>query len=366
MARQFDRKIVLEDGSEYLGYAFGAVCDKVCEIVFDTSMVGYQEIVSDPSYTYQAVVMTYPLIGNYGMTDEDYESRTPTIGALICREYNENDASNFRSTKTLAEWMEEYHIPGIFGMDTRKLARSIRDHGSRRVLLCSPETKREEALQILAATPVPTDAVAKVSCKKIWYSRTQNARYNVVAVDCGIRLSAIRSLNMRGCNVTVVPYNTPAEDIVKMKPNGIFLSNGPGNPKDVPETVALVRALKGKYPIFGVCLGHQLISLAYGADTAKMKFGHRGTNHPVKNLETESIGIAAQNHGYTVLPESVQGTRLSVTHVNLLDQTVEGIACPRDRVFGVQFYPESAPGLQVGSALFDQFVAYMREDKQHA
>lgn len=366
MARQFDRKIVLEDGSEYLGYAFGAVCDKVCEIVFNTSMVGYQEIVSDPSYTYQAVVMTYPLIGNYGITDEDYETRIPTIGALICREYNENDPSNFRSTKTLADWMEEYHIPGVFGLDTRKLTRSIRDLGSRKALLCAPETTKEEALRILKETKMPSDAVSKVSCKKIWYSRTQNVRYNVVAVDCGIKLNIIRSLNQRGCNVTVVPYNTSAEEIIKMKPDGIFLSNGPGDPQDVPEVIALVRALKGKYPIFGICLGHQLISLAYGADTYKLKFGHRGGNHPVKNLETGKIEITSQNHSYAVRPESVDGTGLKITHINLLDQTVEGVSCLRDKVFSVQYHPESAPGPQDSTYLFDRFISIMKEEKYHA
>ena len=364
MAEKKNRKIVLEDGAEYYGYGFGYDCERVCEIVFNTSMVGYQEIVSDPSYTYQAVVMTYPLIGNYGVTDEDYETKTPTIGGLIVREYNDLP-SNFRYTKTLSEVMEEYKIPGISGLDTRKLTRSIRDLGSRRVLITSADTPVETALDIIRNTPVPRDAVARVSCKKRWYSKTANARYNVVAIDCGIKHNIIRSLNARGCNVTVMPYNTPASEVEKMKPDGIFLSNGPGDPEDAVPVIELVRELKGRYPIFGICLGHQIISLASGAKTYKLKFGHRGGNHPVKNLETGKIEITSQNHSYAVRPESLEGTGLEVTHINLLDNTVEGVRDRAGRVFSVQYHPESAPGPQDSAYLFDQFIAMM-EGKENA
>ena len=280
--KAFTKKIVLENGREFYGYGFGADREAINEIVFNTSMVGYQEIMSDPSYTDQMVVMTYPLIGNYGIADEDFESRTPTIGGLVVREYNDNP-SNFRYTKTLSEILEENHIPGISGVDTRKITRSIRDLGSRRVLITSADTPTEEALRIIAASPVPHDAVPKVSCRKKWYSRTSNHKFNVVAVDCGIKLNIVRSLNARGCNVTVVPWNTASSEIEKMKPDGIFLSNGPGDPEDVTPVIELVRELRGRYPIFGICLGHQMISLAYGARTYKLKFGHRGGNHPVKN-----------------------------------------------------------------------------------
>lgn len=361
MIKKRDRKIVLEDGSEYYGYGFGDTCDKVCEIVFNTSMVGYQEIISDPSYTYQAVVMTYPLIGNYGITDEDFETKTPTIDGLIVREYNDQP-SNFRYTKTLAEVMCEYHIPGVAGIDTRKLTRSIRDLGSRRVLITSAETSTEEALEIIRRTPVPTDAVNKVSCKKRWYSRTANARFNVVAVDCGIKLNIVRSLNARGCNVTVIPYDTPASEVERMNPDGIFLSNGPGDPENVTPVIELVRELKGKYPIFGICLGHQIISLAYGAKTYKLKFGHRGGNHPVKNLKTGKLEITSQNHSYAVDAATLEGTGLKVTHINLLDNTVEGVECEKDCVFSVQYHPESAPGPQDSTYLFDRFIENMQNN----
>ena len=359
------KKLVLEDGGIYNGFGFGYDCERVFEIVFNTSMVGYQEIVSDPSYTDQGVVMTYPLIGNYGTTDEDYETKVPTIGGLIVREYNDSP-SNFRYTKTLCEVMEEYHIPGIFGIDTRKLTRSIRDFGQRRGIIVDADVPTELALKKIADTPVPHDAVKRVSSKKKWYSKTANANYSVVAVDCGIKLNIIRSLNDRGCNVTVVPFNTPAEEIEKMRPDGIFLSNGPGDPEDVTEVINLVKGLKGKYPIFGICLGHQMISLAYGAKTYKLKFGHRGGNHPVKNLKTGRVEITSQNHSYAVDLESLNNTRLEATHINLLDNTVEGVECAEDNVFSVQYHPESAPGPQDSAYLFDKFIDIIKEVKNNA
>ena len=354
------RKLVFEDGSEYCGYGFGYDGDRVCEVVFNTSMVGYQEIISDPSYTDQAVVMTYPLIGNYGTADEDYETKTPTISGLIVREYNDLP-SNFRYTKTLAEVMEEYRIAGICGIDTRKLARSIRDFGSRRALITDADTPTNKALAMLCLAPIPHDAVTRVSCKKRWYSRTANARLNVVAIDCGIKLNIIRSLNARGCNVTVMPYSTTAEEVIKMKPDGIFLSNGPGDPQDAAPVIELVRELRGKYPIFGICLGHQIISLACGAETYKLKFGHRGGNHPVKELSSGRVEITSQNHSYAVREESLVGTGLEVTHVNLLDGTVEGVHDTQSRMFSVQYHPESAPGPQDSAYLFDRFIALMEE-----
>lgn len=358
--KEFNKKIVLEDGEEYYGYGFGADKEAICEIVFNTSMVGYQEIVSDPSYTYQMVVMTYPLIGNYGITDDDYETKQPTIGGMIVREYNDLP-SNFRYTKTLSEYLEENNIPAIAGIDTRKLTRSIREKGSRKVIITDINTSKQTALKKLKEYEIPKDAVAKVSCKKKWYSRTANPKYNIVAIDCGIKLNIVRSLNKRGCNVTVVPYNTTAKEIIDLKPDGIFLSNGPGDPEDVTEAIKLVKELKGKYPIFGICLGHQMISLAYGAKTYKLKFGHRGGNHPVRNLETDRIEITSQNHSYAVDEESLKKTDLKATHINILDNTIEGVECKKDKVFSVQYHPESAPGPQDSGYLFDKFIELLNQ-----
>lgn len=365
MARNYTRKLILEDGEEYPGYAFGADTERVCELVFNTSMAGYQEIVSDPSYTDQAVVMSYPLIGNYGICDEDFETKTPTIGALVVSEYNDLP-SNFRATKTLGEVLEEYGIPGIEGVDTRALVRSIRDKGARRAILCDPSLTYDEAKKIIDEMPVPHDAVSRVSCKKRWYSRTPDHTFNVVALDCGIKLNIVRMLNARGCNVTVVPYDTDEKTVWEMKPDGLFLSNGPGDPEDAESAIELVRNIRGKLPIFGICLGHQIISLAYGAKTYKLKFGHRGGNHPVKNLDTGRIEITSQNHSYAVRPGSLDGTGLEITHINLLDNTVEGVKRDADRIFSVQYHPESAPGPQDSRYLFDKFINYMAEGKKNA
>lgn len=362
MAKQLNKKIVLADGSEYYGYGFGADVERVCEIVFDTSMVGYQEIISDPSYTDQMVVMTYTLIGNYGMTDEDYESKAPSCGALVVREYNDLP-SNFRYTKTLAETMEENGIPGIAGFDTRALTRKIRDNGSCKAIITDADTPKERALAIIAETAIPTDAVARVGCRKRWYARTANAKYNVVAIDCGIRLSVIRTLNEYGCNVTVMPYNTAAEEVIKMNPDAILISEGPGNPEDVTAVIDLIKALKGKYPMVGIGLGHQLIALAYGAKTYKMSFGHHGGNHPVKNLKTNTIETVSQNHNYAVDAASVDATALKVTHLDILDDVVEGLCSEEDGVFTVQYHPEVMSGPKGSVGFYDEFIRIMKEGK---
>lgn len=357
------RKLILENGMEFLGDGFGSANDKVCELVFNTSMVGYQEIISDPSYTYQAVVMTYPLIGNYGTNGDDYESKVPTISGLVVREYNDYP-SNFRSNKTLGEVMEEFDIAGISGLDTRKLARIIRDFGSCKALITDETTSVEAGLKIIEEKGVPTDAVSKVSCKESYISKATNgdAKFHVVAIDCGMKHGIVRDLNMYGCDVTVVPWNTGADEIMSKNPDGVFISNGPGDPMDVPETVNTIKAITGKVPVFGICLGHQIISLSYGAKTYKLKFGHRGGNHPVKNLLTGKVEITSQNHSYAVDVPSVEGTGLEITHINLLDQTVEGVRNLKDKVFSVQYHPESSPGPEDSKYLFEQFITLMEEE----
>lgn len=414
MSSSGNRKILLEDGQEFYGSAFGSREDRVCEIVFNTSMVGYQEILSDLSYADQAVVMTYPLIGNYGMAEEDYESEIPAIGALIVRSYND-EPSNFRSRWSLGQVMEEHGIVGISGVDTRALARSIRDYGTRKALLTDACTPIEKGLEILRNTKLRRDAVSRVSCKNrtVYYSFLNEELFSgmpgersvfsgqgtprgiqdksgmgrsvfdgtgsfsggrsafggegffsggrhVVAIDCGMKKNIVRSLYRQGCMVTVVPWNTPAREIRSLHPDGILISNGPGDPTDVPETIGAVRSLLGSYPLFGICLGHQILSLAYGAETYKLKFGHRGGNHPVKNLQTGRIEITSQNHSYAIDEGSLKKTPLEVTHVNLLDRTIEGVACARDGAFGVQYHPESAPGPRDSTYLFDRFLQTLR------
>lgn len=354
-----DRKLILEDGSEYPGTGFGSRAERVCEIVFNTSMAGYQEIVSDPSYTDQAVVMSYPLIGNYGVTDEDYESRMISPSALIVRDINDNP-SNFRWAKTLPELLEENDVPGICGIDTRKLVRSIRDFGSRRCIITDAGVSASEGVRKINAAPVPHDAVKRCSCTKKWYSRTSNPRYNVVVIDCGMKTNIVRMLNRHRCNVTIVPWNTGCEEILSLHPDGVLISNGPGDPRDIPETVMTLKGLRGRTPMFGICLGHQLLALSYGAEIYKLKFGHRGGNHPVMDLASGKIEITSQNHSFAVQEDSVSGTGLMVSHRNLLDHTVEGLSCYRDRVFSVQYHPESAPGPQDSGYLFACFTELMK------
>lgn len=364
MLKKFDKQIILEDGQVYYGQSFGAEREGIFELVFNTSLVGYQEILSDPSYTYQAVVMTYPLIGNYGMASDDYESERPSMGALIVREYND-EPSNFRSDETLSSVMKRFGILGVSGIDTRKLNRSIRDYGSRNALIAGMDVTVEQALKRLKEFKAAKDAVSVVSRKNIQVFNAKRELHHVVAIDCGMKQNIVRSLLKRGCKVTVVPWNTSAEKILSLAPDGVFISNGPGDPEDAAKTISAVKALLGKLPVFGICLGHQIISLASGAKTYKLKFGHRGGNHPVKNLETGRIEITSQNHSYAVDAASVKDAGLTITHINLLDGTIEGVKNEEKKFFSVQYHPESAPGPEDSAYLFDQFIRLM-EDATHA
>ncbi len=353
------RKLIMSDGSEYVGYGFGEdTGNRVCELVFNTSPVGYQEIMSDPSYTDQFVTMAYPLIGNYGINKDDYETGHPTIGGFVVRDYND-EPSNFRCGRTFSETLKKLGIPGITGVDTREIVRKIRNGGTQKALITDATTTVEEGLKIIEETELKPDAVSRVSRKFVENYITVGAKYHIAALDFGMKENILRSFLNKGCSVTVFPWNATAEAVEAVRPDGIFLSNGPGDPEDVREAIELVRTLRGKYPIFGICLGHQIISLACGAKTYKLKFGHRGGNHPVKDLETGRTDITSQNHSYAVDENTLGGTGLVVTHKNLLDNTVEGVRCSRDRIFSVQYHPESCPGPHDASYLFDEFLSLM-------
>ena len=362
MDKKIIRKIILEDGREYTGYGFGSLSEKKLELVFNTSMVGYQEILSDPSYTDQAVVMTYPIIGNYGINEEDFETVTPTIGGLIVREYAP-EPSNFRCSRTLGSYMAAYDIVGVEGIDTRELVRYIRSNGSCKVLITGPETTAEEGKKRLADWDYAHDQVARVSHRDLRSEMPAGLPENplhVVAIDCGMKENIVRSLVSLGCRVTILPWDARPDQVRALHPDGIFLSNGPGDPEDALPTIALVKALLGEYPIFGICLGHQILSLACGAKTYKLKFGHRGGNHPVKNLLTGKLEITSQNHSFAVDEKSLEGTGLTVTHINLLDHTIEGVQNIEKRAFSIQYHPESAPGPQDSFYLFKKFIDLMK------
>ncbi|MDO4522889.1 MAG: glutamine-hydrolyzing carbamoyl-phosphate synthase small subunit [Eubacteriales bacterium] len=370
--RQINARLVLEDGSQFEGVGFGAEKNVMVELVFNTSMVGYQEILSDPSYTDQAVVMTYPLIGNYGINEEDYETGIPTICGMVVRDYNDSP-SNFRSRDTLDHVMKKYGIVGISGVDTRKLTRHIRTYGSCKAMLIRKESTAllgTAAVEMLKTAELPKDPVSRVSTPVVYcVGNRSDHRFHVVVIDCGIKRNILRMLEQQGCFLTVVPWNTDAEHIMALRPDGVFISNGPGDPASVKETIAAIESLLGRIPICGICLGHQLICLAYRAETYKLKFGHRGGNHPVKNLLTDKIEMTSQNHSYAVDEKSLKNTELEITHVNLLDGTVEGVRCKKDYVSSVQYHPESAPGPQDSTYMFDEFLQMMsawKEGKENA
>jgi len=347
------RQLILEDGTVFVGKGFGSNVDSIGEVVFNTGMTGYQEILSDPSYCAQIVTLTYPLIGNYGINRDDFESISPAIHGFIVKEAAAAP-SNWRSMDTLDGLLKSKNIPGLQGIDTRKLTRIIRKYGTLKGALCGMEVNVKEVIENLKKQSLPTNQVERVSTKTAYPSPGRG--YRVVLVDFGMKHGILRELNSRDCDVTVVPYNVTAEEILRMKPDGIMLSNGPGDPKDVPQAIEMIKGLLGKAPIFGICLGHQLFALACGANTTKMKFGHRGSNHPVKNLETGSVDITSQNHGYTVEMDSISNTRLKVTHVALNDGTIEGLKHLDYPAFTVQYHPEASPGPEDSNYLFDQFM----------
>ncbi|WP_445488369.1 carbamoyl phosphate synthase small subunit [Niallia sp. 03133] len=355
------KQLILEDGTVFIGEGFGADTNTFGEVVFNTGMTGYQEILSDPSYCGQIVTLTYPLVGNYGINRDDFESITPAIQGFIVKEVCDFP-SNWRNELSLDEYFKQKNIPGLAGIDTRKLTRIIRQHGALKGAICSVEEDVNTVVEKLQSTTLRNDQVQQVSTKKAYPSPGRGHR--VVLVDYGMKHGILRELNQRDCDVIVVPYNTTSEEILRLSPDGIMLSNGPGDPKDVPESIEMIQGVLGKVPLFGICLGHQLFALASGANTEKMKFGHRGSNHPVKDLLTGKVSLTAQNHGYTVEEESIKQTDLEVTHIALNDGTIEGLQHKQYPAFTVQYHPEASPGPEDANYLFDRFISLILSHKQ--
>ena len=357
---KYDRKLVLEDGEVYKGYGFGSFNDAEGEVVFNTAMTGYQETLSDPSYNGQIVTFTYPTIGNYGINRDDFETINPSIKGIITREVCIKP-SNFRSEFTLSETLKQLNIPAISGIDTRALTKKIREFGVVRGVIVDIDKDEKEILENFNKTTLPTNQIEQVSTKKAFQSSGEKSR--VVLVDLGMKSGILRELNKRLCDVIVVPHNISAEELLRLKPDGVMLSNGPGDPKDVPETIEMIKKIIPKVVIFGICMGHQLISLASGAKTYKLKFGHRGANNPVKNLLTNKIDITSQNHGYAVDIKSLENTDLELTHISVNDNTCEGVRHKKYPVFSVQYHPEASPGPHDANYLFDEFIACMEKFK---
>jgi carbamoyl-phosphate synthase small subunit len=364
--------LVLRDGRAFRGEPLGARGETSGEIIFNTAMSGYQEILTDPSYRGQIVAMTYPMIGNYGINDEDVESRRPWVNGFIVKECS-SVASSFRAGGGLDDYLVRHGIVGIQGIDTRALTRHLRDHGAQDGLIASaaagPDELRERARGLQGL--VGRDLVAEVTAERAYgwheggwelsrgYVAAPPSRFSVVAYDCGIKLNILRQLRMAGCEVTVVPAATPAEAVLERRPDGVFLSNGPGDPEGVPYLIASVRALLPRVPVFGICLGHQIMGLAGGGDTYKLKFGHHGANHPVKDLATGKVEITSQNHGFAVEPGSVARHGWEATHVNLNDGTCEGLRHREWPAFSVQYHPEASPGPHDANYLFHRFTDLM-------
>jgi carbamoyl-phosphate synthase small subunit len=351
-------KLYLEDGTLFVGESFGGSGQQVGEVVFNTGITGYQEVLSDPSYCGQIVTMTYPLIGNYGIARDDFEAVRPFVHGFVVRRH-EDVPSNWRAQYNLGDLLKEYGIVGISGIDTRMLTRKIRSYGTMKGILATGDVKVEELRERLLATDLLRDQVSRVSTKSVYNSPGKDQR--VVLMDFGSKSGIMRDLTRRGCDVVVVPHDATVAEILRLRPDGVLLSNGPGDPKDVPHAEETVRQLLGTLPVFGICLGHQLFALACGADTEKLKFGHRGGNHPVKDLESGRCYITSQNHGYTVKKESLDGTELVVTHINNNDGTIEGLKHATYPAFSVQYHPEASPGPFDSSYLFDDFLDMVRK-----
>jgi carbamoyl-phosphate synthase small subunit len=374
-----EARLALENGTVFRGECFGAAGEVTGEVVFNTSLTGYQEILTDPSYCGQIVTMTYPLIGNYGINFDDLESAKPQVAGFIVREYFDFH-SNWRAKQSLGDWLREHHVIAIQGIDTRMLTKMIRTTGAMRGIISTEDLDDDSLVRKARRSPemAGLDLTKVVTCKEVshWdaidgtlYNLAPQAatdpqdgkRFNVVVYDYGAKHNILRRLTTYGCNLTVVPSDTSAERVLEMNPDGIFLSNGPGDPAATKYAIKTIRKLVEKKPMFGICLGHQLLALALGGKTFKLKFGHRGANHPVKNLLTNEIEITTQNHGFAVDWSSMDERSLELTHINLNDQTVEGFRHRELPIFCVQYHPEASPGPHDSDYLFRDFIELMKK-----
>jgi len=357
--------LVLEDGSVYEGYTFGAEVSAYGEVVFNTSMAGYQEMLTDPSYAGQIVVPTYPLIGNYGTNEQDFESNKIQVSGFVVREECQQP-NHYLNNKTIHEYLAESGIPGIYGVDTRAITRKLRSAGVMTGIIT--DKTPEQALEELKKLPDygSIDFVRQVTTEKPYEWEPDrldvNSLFNIVVLDCGLKYTILRMMRSHGCRVTVVPCTTSAEDILNLKPDGVILSPGPGNPELLDYIVDTIKQLIGKKPIMGICLGNQLIARAFGSRTFKLKFGHHGSNQPVRDLNDGRIHITAQNHGYATDPDSLRGG-LEVSHINLNDGTVEGLRHKELPIFSIQYHSEASPGPLDSAYLFERFLDMVREEK---
>ena len=367
--------LVLADGKIYKGEHFGSEGEVEAEIVFNTSMSGYQEIITDPSYCGQMVVMTYPLIGNYGVNPEDFESDRPHLSGFIIKELSKVQ-SNWRSRGSLEEFLKETNVFGIQGIDTRALTRQIRDKGAQQAILSTDTSDPQRLIEKVRKSPglIGRDLVKEVTCKNAYdwnesewtihsgktkLKEVKDRSYNVLVYDFGVKRNILRKLTRAGCKVRVVPANLPADEVLATRPDGIFLSNGPGDPAAVPYAIDNVKTILGKVPVFGICLGHQILSLALKGKTYKLRFGHHGGNQPVLDVKSGKIEITSQNHGFAVEQNSFDSD-VDITFLNLNDDTVEGIQHKSWPVFSVQYHPEASPGPHDSEHLFDKFVNLMK------
>ncbi|UCH61606.1 MAG: glutamine-hydrolyzing carbamoyl-phosphate synthase small subunit [Fidelibacterota bacterium] len=349
--------LLLANGTVFRGMSFGALGETTGEVCFNTGMTGYQEVLTDPSYAGQLVTMTYPHIGNTGINPEDVESSRIQVAGFIVRD-GVTTPSNWRMTQPLQEYLVENGIVGIQGIDTRMLVRMIRSEGAMNGIISSEDTGLDSLKDKLAQVPAMTglDLASKITTEKPYPWGKGAGRFKVVAYDFGIKWNILRILEDHDCAVTVVPAHTPAGETLALSPDGVFLSNGPGDPAPVKPAVKAVRELLGQVPVFGICLGHQILALALGAQTYKLKFGHRGINHPVKNLETGQVEVTSQNHGFAVDADSLDESVARLTHLNLNDDTVEGLRCLKYPAYSVQYHPEASPGTHDSRYLFEEFI----------